>query len=44
MEHQIDPNRIHHSWDSSLEPTLRVSPGDVLHYDILMAPLSVFVE
>ena len=37
MEHHIDPQRIHHSWDNTLEPTLRVAPGDVVHYDILMA-------
>jgi acetamidase/formamidase len=37
MEHQIDPSRIHHSWDNRLEPTLRVRTGDVVHYDILMA-------
>jgi acetamidase/formamidase len=37
MEHQIDAKRIHHEWDNTLEPTLRVSPGDVVHYDVLMA-------
>jgi acetamidase/formamidase len=37
MEHQIDPSRIHHSWDNRLEPTLRVRTGDVVHCDILMA-------
>jgi acetamidase/formamidase len=36
-EHQIDPARIHHSWDNTLEPTLRVDSGDVVHYDLLMA-------
>ena len=37
MEHQIDAERIHHNWDNTLEPTLRVASGDVVHYDILMA-------
>ena len=37
MAHRIDPSRIHHSWDNTLEPTLRVAPGDVVQYDILMA-------
>ncbi len=37
MEHQIDSQRIHHAWDNSLEPTLRVDSGDVVGYDLLMA-------
>lgn len=37
MEHQIDPQRIHHSWDSALAPALRVASGDTVHYDLLMA-------
>jgi len=37
MEHQIDAKRIHHAWDNTLEPTLRVNPGDVVHYELLMA-------
>jgi acetamidase/formamidase len=37
MEHQIDPQRMHHAWDNTLEPTLRVSSGDVVRYDLLMA-------
>jgi acetamidase/formamidase len=37
MEHQIDPTRIHHSWDNTLEPTLRIGSGDVVDYDLLMA-------
>jgi acetamidase/formamidase len=37
MDHQIDPQRIHHSWDNTLKPTLRVAPGDVVSYDLLMA-------
>jgi acetamidase/formamidase len=36
-EHVIDPGRIHHNWDNGLEPTLRVTSGDVVHYDLLMA-------
>ena len=37
MEHHIDPDRIHHGWDNSLEPTLRVASGDIVHYDLPMA-------
>ena len=37
MEHRIDPSRIHHNWDNTLEPTLRVASGDTVHYEILMA-------
>lgn len=36
-EHVIDSSRIHHKWDNSLEPTLRVASGDVVHFDLLMA-------
>jgi acetamidase/formamidase len=36
-EHVIDPDRIHHAWDASLEPTLEIEPGDVVHFDIRMA-------
>jgi acetamidase/formamidase len=37
MEHQIDPERQHHSWDNTLEPTLTIASGDTVHYDLLMA-------
>jgi acetamidase/formamidase len=36
-EHVIDPDRIHHTWNSSLEPTLRIEPGDTVRFDIRMA-------
>jgi acetamidase/formamidase len=36
-EHTIDPTRIHHEWDASLEPTLRIESGDTVHFDIKMA-------
>ena len=36
-EHVIDPTRIHHQWDNSLAPTLRIASGDVVHFDLLMA-------
>jgi acetamidase/formamidase len=36
-EHVIDPERIHHAWDASLEPTLEIEPGDVVHFDVKMA-------
>jgi acetamidase/formamidase len=37
MEHRIDPERLHHSWDNTLEPTLTIASGDTVHYDLLMA-------
>ena len=37
QEHVIDPDRIHHAWDASLEPSLRIEPGDVVHFDLRMA-------
>jgi acetamidase/formamidase len=36
-EHTIDPTRIHHEWNASLEPTLRIESGDSVHFDLLMA-------
>jgi acetamidase/formamidase len=36
-EHVIDPTRIHHAWDNTLEPTLRIESGDVVHFDLRMA-------
>jgi acetamidase/formamidase len=37
MEHTIDPARIHHAWDRTLEPVLRIASGDTVHYDLRMA-------
>ena len=37
MEHTIDPNRIHHAWDKTLEPSLRIASGDTVNYELLMA-------
>lgn len=34
-EHTIDPERIHHDWDNTREPTLTVASGDVVHYELL---------
>jgi acetamidase/formamidase len=36
-EHIIDPKRIHHAWDNSLAPMLRIASGDVVYFDLLMA-------
>jgi acetamidase/formamidase len=36
-EHTIDPTRIHHDWDASLEPALRIESGDSVHFDLQMA-------
>ena len=36
-EHTIEPTRIHHDWNASLEPTLRIESGDSVHFDLLMA-------
>ena len=37
MEHTIDPTRVHHGWDRTLEPVLTIASGDVVHYDLRMA-------
>jgi acetamidase/formamidase len=37
LDHVIDATRIHHRWDASLEPTLRIEPGDTVRFDIRMA-------
>jgi acetamidase/formamidase len=37
MEHTIDPARVHHGWDRTLEPVLRIASGDIVHYDLRMA-------
>ena len=36
-EHVVDPTRVHHRWDSSLPPTLRIKPGDVVSFELAMA-------
>jgi acetamidase/formamidase len=36
-EHVIDASLIHHEWDASLEPTLRIESGDSIDFDIKMA-------
>ncbi|MFG3151441.1 acetamidase/formamidase family protein [Streptomyces sp. NPDC048219] len=36
-EHRIDPDLVHHAWDASLHPTLRIEPGDTVHFDLKMA-------
>jgi acetamidase/formamidase len=33
----IDSTKIHHHWDNTLEPTLRISSGDIVHFDLKMA-------
>jgi acetamidase/formamidase len=43
-EHVIDPTRIHHAWDRSLEPALRVRSGDTVRFDLLMAGHGQVVE
>jgi acetamidase/formamidase len=35
--HVIDPGRVHHRWDSSLEPTLRIESGDSVDFELAMA-------
>jgi acetamidase/formamidase len=37
MDHTIDPARVHHGWDRTLAPVLRIASGDVIHYDLRMA-------
>ena len=36
-EHVFDASVYHHAWDRELEPALAVAPGDVVHFDLLMA-------
>ena len=36
-EHVIDPARIHHRWDSTLEPTLTIESGDLVSFELAMA-------
>ena len=36
-EHVFDASVYHHAWDRELEPALAVEPGDVVHFDLLMA-------
>ena len=36
-EHSLDHGAIHHDWDSSREPALAVSSGDVVHFELRMA-------
>lgn len=36
-EHIFDPAVYHHVWDRELAPAIRVEPGDVVHFDLLMA-------
>jgi acetamidase/formamidase len=37
MEHVIDATRVHHDWDRTLEPTLRIASGDEVRFDLRMA-------
>ena len=36
-EHVFDASVYHHAWDRDLEPALAIAPGDVVHFDLLMA-------
>jgi acetamidase/formamidase len=35
-DHTIDPTRVHHEWDLSLEPALRIASGDTVHHALRM--------
>jgi acetamidase/formamidase len=37
VDHTIDPAAVHHIWDNTLEPVLRIASGDTVHYDLRMA-------
>jgi acetamidase/formamidase len=43
-EHVIDPTRVHHSWDSALEPTLAIASGDSVFFELAMAGRGQVVE
>jgi acetamidase/formamidase len=36
-EHAVDPTRIHHKWDNSLEPALVIESGESVSFDLPMA-------
>lgn len=36
-DHVIDPARIHHKWDNSLEPSLVIETGDTVSFELPMA-------
>jgi len=36
-DHVIDPTRIHHAWDRSLEPALTIQSGDSVAFELTMA-------
>jgi acetamidase/formamidase len=36
-DHLIDPARIHHKWDNSVEPALVIGSGDTVSFDLPMA-------
>src|SRR4029077_17523480 len=36
-EHVFDASVYHHAWNRDLEPALAIAPGDVVHFDLLMA-------
>jgi acetamidase/formamidase len=33
-EHELGATDIHHDWDASREPALRIRPNDVVHFDL----------
>ena len=33
-EHRLGPPNIHHDWDGSRRPALRIRPDDVVHFDL----------
>jgi len=36
-DHVIDSTRVHHRWDSSIEPSLRIASGDTVSFELTMA-------
>jgi acetamidase/formamidase len=36
-EHLIDAHRVHHRWDSSIEPSLEIDSGDTVTFELAMA-------
>jgi acetamidase/formamidase len=36
-EHVFDPSIYHHVWDREIPTAMTVEPGDVVHFDVLMA-------
>lgn len=37
QRHTADPERYAHMWDNAREPSVRIAPGDIVDFDLIMA-------